>query len=275
MKSEAKTSYDRRSFLEMLGIGALGASALAIPQLAHAEGTKSGRVGILFDSSKCIGCHYCEGACRKAHGLDCDVVYNISAFADTIYPKNVLPYEMVQETRYSGVIANDDRTAERWLRVVQVERDDGTTVSIRHSCTHCGLCAKVCPARALVQRDDGVVEVHSERCIGCYYCYQACPYDIPRFREGDDEPDLSMQKCTLCAEITAEGGTPACVEACPAGAILYGPIEDVIYTGQLSVEELKKAGNPNAQLYGATENGGTGLVYVLPDSPKSVGLPKV
>lgn len=273
-----RIDMNRRNFLGALGasLGVAGLTLLGAPA-AHAETgakTKSGRKGILFDGSKCVGCHYCEGACKNANSLACDVSFNVAALADTVFPKEVLPYEMVKASEVAGTIASDDRSADRWLRVVQVEAGEAEGVcSVRHSCTHCGRCAQVCPSKALTQRADGIVDVDPTRCIGCGYCYQACPLDIPRYREGN--PDKAVQKCTMCAARIDEGGIPACVEACPANALQFGDIEDMIDAGKASVSSLVGKGFSDACLYGENELGGMGVVSVLKHAPKACGLPKL
>jgi Fe-S-cluster-containing dehydrogenase component len=77
------------------------------------------------------------------------------------------------------------------------------------------------------------------RCIGCRYCVAACPYGSRSFNWGDPRPHLRnitadfptrtkgvVEKCTFCEERLAVGEPPACVEACPAKAMLFGNLED-------------------------------------------------
>jgi len=278
---------DRRSFLGAVGLGvgaatvaAVGAShpgALAFADDAPIKEEWNGRKAILFDGSKCIGCHYCEAGCKKAHGLTCEVDLNLAALVDTVYPKEALPIEAIRGMGEAKAVKADDRDATRWLRVVQVtgtpmgeEGDDGF---MRHSCTHCGLCAQVCPARALVRREDGIVEVHSDRCIGCKYCYQACPFDVPRFAtEGEDR---AMHKCDMCAERIDRGEVPACVQSCPAGALASGTLAEMVVAGREAVARLQDAGYDSAYLYGEQELGGIGVLFVMPYGADAYSFPKV
>lgn len=273
----AASGVSRRNFLGALG--GVGAAGLYLASIAKAyadepEGPqeKSGRKAILFDGTKCVGCHYCEGGCKKANGLSGDVDFDIKALAGTVFPKELLPYKKVKESASRAPVVADDRDASRWLRVVRQVADQGadgeeTYRSIRRSCTHCGLCAAVCPSGALKRRDDGIVTVEPEKCIGCKYCYQACPYNIPRF--ADEGEDRAIRKCTMCADKVDAGEEPACVQACPADALSFGDWEDMVAAGKKAAEAS------GGTFYGENEAGGLGVLHVLPASAKECDLPLV
>lgn len=286
-----EADLSRRNFLKGLGIG-LGAASVvplagAIPVAALAAdesatdgagtGTPAtvaptGTKAILYDTSKCVGCRYCEGGCKNANGLPCEVDFDINALPESVLPKLMIPVEMLPLLNAVQPVTTDDRDANRWLRVVRKSVDVGgetTDVFVRNSCTHCGLCAQVCPAKALVQRSDGIVEVNPDRCIGCLYCYQACPFDIPRYR--DEGEDKAVSKCALCTARVDAGGTPACVQECPTGALSYGDWAEMAGAGQAAVTAL---GN-EAYLYGEQELGGIGVMSVLVYPPATYGLPKL
>jgi len=47
---------------------------------------------------------------------------------------------------------------------------------IESKCTHCGLCAGLCPTGALyVNMESKKVDFNSEKCTGCGMCVKACP----------------------------------------------------------------------------------------------------
>jgi DMSO reductase anchor subunit/ferredoxin len=73
-----------------------------------------------------------------------------------------------------------------------------------------------CPANAYTKDDRwGAVLLNADRCIGCRYCSWVCPYDAPQFQAATG----LMQKCTFCSHRLDAGGSPACVVACPVGAL--------------------------------------------------------
>lgn len=271
--SVSQFDMDRRNFLNGVAVafGAAGiVAAGAASEAAADDGTtgNEGRVAILFNGAACVGCRYCEAACKKANGLDAEVAFNVGALDGTVYPKGLLPYEAVQASKTLAPVTKSDNAANRWLRVIQVGEGDGSK-NVRHSCMHCGKCAEVCPSSALSWRDDGIVTFDPSRCIGCKYCYQACPFDIPRFAE--EAGDKTIRKCTMCAERVDEGGEPACVEACPAGALKFGPWNDMAAAADAAVAD---AGS-DACVYGKDEMGGMGVISVLPAGRKASGMPRV
>jgi len=83
------------------------------------------------------------------------------------------------------------------------------------ACRQCrtAACEAACPVRAL-ERDPrtGAIVVDRWTCIGCGKCLTACPWGMVRL--GGDG---LAAKCDLC------GGDPACVRACPAGALEFVP----------------------------------------------------
>jgi Fe-S-cluster-containing dehydrogenase component len=105
-------------------------------------------------------------------------------------------------------------------------------------------CVKVCPVQATWKERDGIVVVDYNWCIGCRYCEAACPYHARRFNwtrpelpAADVNPDQGLlsnrirpqgvvEKCTFCLHRTRQGRLPACLEACPTGARVFGNLED-------------------------------------------------
>lgn len=105
-------------------------------------------------------------------------------------------------------------------------------------------CVQVCPVKATWMEPDGIVVVDYNWCIGCRYCMAACPYDARRFNwqdptvpEADVNPNQHylgnrmrkkgvVEKCTFCIQRSRAGQNPACVEACPTGARIFGNLLD-------------------------------------------------
>jgi len=97
-----------------------------------------------------------------------------------------------------------------------------------------------------------------DRCMGCRYCLVACPYGIPRY-EWDKAVPL-VRKCTMCYHRLQEGKQPACVEACPEHATVFGSRPDLL------LEAHRRVNADPAQyvqrVYGEHEVGGTSVLYV-------------
>lgn len=105
-------------------------------------------------------------------------------------------------------------------------------------------CVKACPIEATWKESDGIVVVDYNWCIGCRYCEAACPYHARRFNWARPEvpadevnpnqsylsnrirPQGVIEKCTFCLHRTREGRLPACLEACPTGARVFGNVLD-------------------------------------------------
>ncbi|MFA5826759.1 MAG: 4Fe-4S dicluster domain-containing protein [Gallionellaceae bacterium] len=199
----------RRTFLKTT----LGAAAVAIApgmmlmDMAHGKAEAvSGKVrwGLLIDTAQCKeGCNDCVSACNKENGLS------------------------------GGTSVTDSQ----WIRKIEIKDiSSGRELSLPMMCQHCEHppCVDVCPTAASFKRADGIVLVDKHRCIGCRYCMMACPYKARSFVHEplhDQNPDVprgkgTVESCTLCVHRIDQGMQPACTEACPNKAILFGDLND-------------------------------------------------
>jgi len=105
-------------------------------------------------------------------------------------------------------------------------------------------CVKACPVEATWMESDGIVVVDYDWCIGCRYCMTACPYWARHFNWNEPEippeeinpatnylgnrprPAGVVEKCHFCTQRTRKGRQPACQEACPTGARIFGNLLD-------------------------------------------------
>ncbi len=114
------------------------------------------------------------------------------------------------------------------------------------SCHHCENppCVRACPTQATWKEPDGIVVIDYNWCIGCHYCAVACPYwarhfnwewpKVPAEEYNTQTHYLGnrprekgvMEKCTFCVQRTRKGMLPACQEACPTGARVFGNLLD-------------------------------------------------
>jgi molybdopterin-containing oxidoreductase family iron-sulfur binding subunit len=181
--------------------------------------------GYALNLSVCIGCRKCAEACHHENNHD--------RRTNNSY---IRVFEMQQG---SLDLEHGDATYEH-----AVPAPGKYYMPIQ--CQQCANapCVKVCPVQATWQESDGIVVVDYNWCIGCRYCEAACPYharrfnwttpEIPAEEINPDQAYLSnrirpqgvVEKCTFCLHRTREGRQPACLEACPTGARVFGNLLD-------------------------------------------------
>jgi formate dehydrogenase iron-sulfur subunit len=200
-------------------------------------------VAKLIDVTRCIGCKACQSACMEWNDLRPEMDEFNGAYEN--------PHDLGPGT---------------WtlMRFAEHENEQGNLEWLirKDGCLHCEDpgCLKACPAPgAIVQHANGIVDFNSEACIGCGYCVKGCPFDIPRISPVDHK----SYKCTLCSDRVGVGLEPACVKACPTGAILFGTKSDMKEWANERITDLKERGFENAGLYDPAEVGGTHVMYVL------------
>ncbi|MBS3956451.1 MAG: 4Fe-4S dicluster domain-containing protein [Clostridiales bacterium] len=249
----------RRAFLgRSLFAGASAAAILATPGRAVAASAETA-VGTFIDLTKCEGCGECVTACR---------VKNESRYPNPVddIPAN-WPSGTFEDWRAERE-ATDKLTPYNWTYVEKVEVD-GVSLSIPRRCMHCDNppCANLCPFSVMDKTPEGAVTINPDGCMGGAKCRSVCSWNIPQRQAGTGlymkiAPGLIgggvMYKCDMCADLIAEGEQPACVSACPNGAVIFGPKEQMRDAAQTRATQI------GGHLYGATENGGTSTFYVSP-----------
>jgi Fe-S-cluster-containing dehydrogenase component len=210
-------SMDRRSFLRSAGTAAaVAAGAAAGPACARENKTlPPDAVGLLFDSTLCVGCKACVAACKDANGMPSEP----GAGADGALWDSPLDL--------SGRTLNVIKVY-RHGNAQQKDRAEDGFAFVKKSCLHCvdPSCVSACPVSAMTKdATTGVVHYDKDACIGCRYCVAACPFGVPRFTY--DTPIPQINKCQLCQHRWADGKYAACAEVCPSGATLFGKVADL------------------------------------------------
>jgi len=240
-------SISRRGFIKGAAVGTLVASTAKAGAVKHFAG-HPGRMGLLHDTTLCVGCRSCEFACNEANGL----------------PPPEVPIDDKQV--FEKTRRNDDT-----LYTVVNRYDQG--VYRKHQCMHCNepCCASVCFVKAFEKTPEGPVLYDPEVCVGCRYCVFACPYNALAY-EYDDPLEPRVVRCTMCYPRIKEGKNPACADACPTGAIRYGRREDLI---EVARERMRK--NPGRyiqHIFGEHEYGGTSWLTLAGVEFSKLGLPE-
>jgi len=177
---------------------------------------------MLIDVKRCIGCLSCETACKQLHGFATD------------------PEPTLSDTALTVVENRDDRF-------------------VRKLCMHCEepACASACPVGAIGKLPMGPVVYNADKCIGCRYCMLACPYSVPRYQWSKLAP--FVKKCDLCAARLSNGRQPACVEACPAQASVFGNRDELIAEAWT---RIRGDSSYVPHIYGLEEAGGSNVLFI-------------
>ena len=235
-------SINRRGFFCVLGATGI---TLAIGKNTFASSKEKNNVefsGVLYDSTRCVGCRTCEYECAAAHGL----------------PE---PLSEVEPIRKTNEICNT---------VVNTFQTTKGEVYIKRQCMHCNepACDAACLTQAMHKNETGPVTWNGDKCMGCRYCMVSCPFDSPKFEFHSINPKI--QKCDMCFERQNAGEKPVCVTNCPNDALMYGKRRDLIKEARRRIYENHDLYTDH--IYGEHEVGGTGWLYLSPVPFEELGM---
>jgi ferredoxin len=110
----------------------------------------------------------------------------------------------------------------------------------------------------MYKTQEGPVIWRSGKCMGCRFCMVSCPFDVPKFEYNERNPEI--QKCNMCWDRLESGGKPACVEACPADALVFGMKRELMEIARLQI--YSQPSRYVHHIYGEYEVGGTDWLYL-------------
>jgi Fe-S-cluster-containing dehydrogenase component len=181
--------------------------------------------GYALNLSVCNGCRKCAEACHEENNHD--RATNQSYIRVFELNQGSIDFETANTTYDHAVPAPG-----KYYMPVQCQQCDDAP------------CVSVCPVEATWKEEDGIVVIDYDWCIGCRYCEAACPYHARRFNWTKPEIDAEeinpdqgylsnrvrpqgvVEKCHFCLHRTRRGKLPACAEACPTGARVFGNLLD-------------------------------------------------
>ncbi|MGI6453095.1 MAG: 4Fe-4S dicluster domain-containing protein [Syntrophomonadaceae bacterium] len=261
-------SMTRRDFVKRGAFSTLAAAAIvtkADKAVAAIDGNTE-EYATVIDLTKCNGCPNldtprCVAACRSKNYKN--------------YPqpeKPILDYwpQPKHEDWSDKQELTNRLTPYNWIYVqhLQVEYEGKTVkVSVPRRCMHCDNppCSALCPFGVNQKMPEGPVVINTSGCFGGAKCRDVCPWQIPQRQAGvglykEFAPKYAgggvMYKCDMCYDLIQDGKEPACVSACPRGAVIFGPKEDLQAYARQWVKDN------GGYLYGDAENGGTSTFYL-------------
>jgi formate dehydrogenase iron-sulfur subunit len=171
-----------------------------------------------IDTSRCMACKACQVACKQWNGLPAEKTINVGSHQNP-----------------------QDLSAVTWTLVRMKEVMSGGKLKwlfFKDQCRHCVeppcQMSAVFSGSIVKDKSTGAV-IYTEKSKYENFEDIMCPYNIPR----QDKNTGQMFKCTMCVDRVKNGMLPACVKACPTGAMNFGDRTDMIALAKTRLEAVK------------------------------------
>lgn len=222
------------------------------------------RYGMLIDLNYCVGCDACTIACKESQGTPPGILFSHVMHAET----GSYPDAIVQHMPMLCMHCEQPACVDMCPTGASQKYDDGT-VGVDHDlCIGCKTCMPACPYNArsylsvgydgyfskynLAATEDRVNAADfSEISLTTKFGFTLQEEQMYERFAGN-----KVYKCDFCASRRAEGLAPACVQACPAGARIFGDLEDP------GSDVSKAVSERNAVRYREAEGTEPGVYYV-------------
>lgn len=203
-----------------------------------------GRKCLLIDVSRCIGSRSCQVACKQWNQLKAEPTFSRGVYQNPV-----------------------DLSPVTWTVLRFNEAEENGQVKwtfFKDQCRHClePPCMAVSRVPGAIIRDESGAVIFTPKTRREDYrtISRACPYDIPRY----DYMTGVIYKCRLCFDRISNGLEPACVKACPTGALQFGERDQMLKLAHQRLAKLKRT-HKKASIVG--EENAT-VVYILPEEQK-------
>lgn len=201
----------------------------------------------LVDTSRCIACKACQVACKQWNGLPAEKIDKVES------PQNP-----------------PDLSAITWTLVRMKEAFNNGKVRLlffKDQCRHCidppCQMSAIIPGSIYKDEETGAV-IYAKRTKYENFEDIMCPYDIPR----EDPKTGRLFKCTMCIDRVKNNMLPACVQACPTGAMQFGDREEILKMAHKRLEKVKTV-HKNASLVDEDE---VSTIYLLTEKEELYGM---
>ena len=179
----------------------------------------------LIDTTLCTACRGCQIACKQWNELPADPTKQYGSYQNPL-DLNGNTYRLVRFSEYPS------------------EKNSMVWYFFTDACRHC--LAPSCKKKAdqilkdaIVINDYGAVlftEKTKELKKAFKVVKQACAWSIPTWSDDRDQ----LVKCHMCHDRVDAGLLPACVKACPTGALNFGEEADIKKLAEKRLGRAKK-----------------------------------